>query len=497
MRQSSYKLGVSVAVIVGLFALRPAHAAEARTITFPVVGSVRYSNDFGAPRSGHTHEGNDLLGKKGQLLVAAVTGTVRFVPYPQPSYGWYVSISDDEGYEYNYLHINNDTPGTDDGQGGAAHAYAFGMERSWPVKAGQLIGYMGDSGNAEGTSPHLHFEIRTPDGEAINPFTSLNAAQHILAPSQRALREGEFIPFPSETVGSTIAAGQIFPDTAESEIVAGSGPGGRPRVRVFQPNGLRLRTLPVFPAEFKGGLDVATGDMNGDGTDEIIVGFGKGEKPRVQILNGDGVILKEFLAYKEKFRGGVNVSAADLNGDGIDEIVTGAGAGGGPDVRVFNGDGEYQWNFYAYTTRFYGGVDVAAIDATSTAPGKIITGPGPNGGPELRLFDRDGNMLMAAFAYDKTFRGGIRVAELPPQTVFDDSSIMVIPANGATARYREFSLDGTLQDEESVFERWWLGGYDVTSVDGVPYASTGRNRPSVIIPVDTNSGRNFFSDENL
>src|SRR5690349_14956320 len=91
-------------VAAGFLCLSPARAqAEQRDIVFPVIGSVRYSDDFGAPRSGgRTHEGNDLLGQKMMRLVAAVDGTIRFVAYPQPSYGYYVSIEDSAGYRYNY-----------------------------------------------------------------------------------------------------------------------------------------------------------------------------------------------------------------------------------------------------------------------------------------------------------------------------------------------------------------------------------------------------------
>src|SRR3990167_6722305 len=167
-------------VICLFFALAPltVTAAEIRDIIFPVIGSVSYTDDFGAPRSGHTHEGNDLLGSKGLPLIAAVDGTIRYVAWPEPDYGYYVSITDKDGYRYVYIHINNDTPGTDDGNGGGINAYAPYVESSYPVKAGQLIGWMGDSGNAESTTPHLHFEIRTPDGEAFSPYNSLQTAEH-------------------------------------------------------------------------------------------------------------------------------------------------------------------------------------------------------------------------------------------------------------------------------------------------------------------------------
>lgn len=149
---------------------------EIRAITFPTERTVTFTDDFGDARSAHLHEANDLIGKKMMPLYAAVDGRVRSINDPEESWGYAVTIQDEDGYTYHYLHINNDTPGTDDGNGGIEYAYAPGIVRGATVTKGQLIGWMGDSGNAENISAHLHFEIRMPDRTAINPYESLMAA---------------------------------------------------------------------------------------------------------------------------------------------------------------------------------------------------------------------------------------------------------------------------------------------------------------------------------
>ena len=87
-------------------------------------------------------------------------------------------LRDSEGWEYWYIHINNDTPGTDDGANPAEFNLRPGVKVGTKVFAGEWIAYMGDSGDAESTAPHLHFELHRPDGVAISPFDSLQAASH-------------------------------------------------------------------------------------------------------------------------------------------------------------------------------------------------------------------------------------------------------------------------------------------------------------------------------
>jgi len=151
-----------------------------RPIAFPVLGPVRYSNDFGACRDGcaRHHQGNDMIGVRMQPLLAAVDGTVTLLRYESVGISSVtIRITGDDGWYYNYFHVNNDTPGTDDGH--ATHEWQItpGLTVGSRVRAGQLVGYMGDSGNAEFSVPHLHFEIRTPDRTPVNPYYSLVAAQ--------------------------------------------------------------------------------------------------------------------------------------------------------------------------------------------------------------------------------------------------------------------------------------------------------------------------------
>lgn len=154
-----------------------AQEATIRDIEFPVDGPWKYISYFGDARSGgRTHEGVDIGADKMTPLVAAVDGYVSFITFEERSWGNAVFLRDADGYTYRYIHMNNDTPGTDDGEGGSLYAFAGTLLRGTQVVKGQLIGWVGDSGNAEETPPHLHFEIIAPGREVIDPLPSLEAA---------------------------------------------------------------------------------------------------------------------------------------------------------------------------------------------------------------------------------------------------------------------------------------------------------------------------------
>jgi len=172
-------------IITGLVALaivtfqspEPAIASSDFTIEyFPHADSTaEFHNDWGASRSGgRRHKGTDVFSDKLTPVRAIADGFVERVRQ-SPRSGWYVWISHADGYSSWYMHLNNDEPGTDNGRGGEEHAIAPGVEKGAFVQAGQIIGWVGDSGNAEHTRPHTHFELHR-DGTPINPYPFLAEA---------------------------------------------------------------------------------------------------------------------------------------------------------------------------------------------------------------------------------------------------------------------------------------------------------------------------------
>jgi murein DD-endopeptidase MepM/ murein hydrolase activator NlpD len=146
-------------------------------VVFPQdVSETYFSSTYGARRSGgRRHKGNDLMAPRMTEVYAVADGVVIHVDTNRLS-GRNVRILHEDGWTSYYVHLNNDTPGTDDGDAPWSLTVAPGIEVDSTVVSGQLIGWVGDSGNAEGSAPHTHFELHR-DGRAVDPYEILSEAQ--------------------------------------------------------------------------------------------------------------------------------------------------------------------------------------------------------------------------------------------------------------------------------------------------------------------------------
>ncbi len=148
--------------------------SEATITCFPhdLTHDLWFEDTWGAWRSGgRSHEGTDIMSPKGTPIRAIADGVVHTMGATSRS-GYYIVLVHDDGLMSYYIHLDNDTPGTDDGLGGPAAAFAPGLRQGSLVRAGDVIGYVGDSGNAEWTPPHTHFELHV-NGQPVNPHPYL------------------------------------------------------------------------------------------------------------------------------------------------------------------------------------------------------------------------------------------------------------------------------------------------------------------------------------
>ena len=204
--------------------------------------------------------------------------------------------------------------------------------------------------------------------------------------------------------------GRVMPSFS-GLFAVGAGPGAPPRVDVYDnTTGARLTQFQPFENTFTGGVTVAVGDVTGDLLPDLIVGASEGGGPRVQVYNGATLrtgfnaaasLIADFFAFESSQRGGVTVTTGRFFGTSFDEVVVGAGPGGGPRVRILDGQQillqgraytsnlpiDTVANFFAYEPTLRTGVNVAANPVTQTFSlySDLIVAPGSGGGPRVRV----------------------------------------------------------------------------------------------------------------
>ena len=216
---------------------------------------------------------------------------------------------------------------------------------------------------------------------------------------------------PSFAGGVRIAVGDVDGDGA-ADIITGTGAGAA-HVKVFSGRDQsQLRSFLPYGSGFSGGVFVAAGDVNGDGFADVITGADEGASPHVKVFDGKtGTEVHSFFAYPADFNGGVRVATGDVNGDGFADIITGAGPGAGAHVKVFDGVTHAEIRSFIAYGSFTGGVFVAGGDVNGDVLADIITGAGPGASSHVKVFDgRSGAGLHSFFAYSAGFAGGVRVA---------------------------------------------------------------------------------------
>jgi hypothetical protein len=264
--------------------------------------------------------------------------------------------------------------------------------------------------------------VATPQDFAV---AAAGGTVRLLAPDRT--ERFSVAPFGADFAGEVRSAVADFNGDGVADLVAGTGPGRATRVVVLDGKDRHeLFALDPFEASFTGGVFVAAGDVNGDGTPDLVVTPDEGGGPRVRVFSGNGFgQLADFLGIEDPdFRGGARPTLGDVNGDGRADLVIAAGFGGGPRVAAFDGTQlgptggpKLFGDFFAFEPGLANGVYVAAGDLDGDGFAEVVAGGGPGGGPRVAAFD--GKTLARTstpapradfFAGDANARGGVRVA---------------------------------------------------------------------------------------
>jgi len=303
------------------------------------------------------------------------------------------------------------------------------------------------AGDVVGTStPELVAGAATPSGAQVKVLDVQTGATAV-----------SLLPFGDGSFAPQVAVGDVNGD-GHADVVASAQTSGGTQVKAFDAvTGRQLSSFFVLEPGVVPGASLAAGDLDGDGSAEIVLGGGPTSTPwpptsngpdqRVVVYRTDGTLVGGFDAYPGVFQGGVRVAFGDLDRDGFRDLVTGPGPGLVPEVETFTQNwsddrdrGTRLSHFLAYEPGFRGGVSVAAGDVLGRRAAQIVTGPGAGRPADVRVFDSAG-VLQASFrAFEDAYTGGISVATGDLNA--DGTAEIVVGTLSGPARVRAFSAFG-------------------------------------------------------
>lgn len=330
--------------------------------------------------------------------------------------------------------------------------------------------------NVDGQRSTLERGIGITDSSGKTPDTYYpnSSKSTVSSGSPIVVADGtSFMAYASTLRGGFLSASGNVLSGGADEIVVGTDSGIAPEVRVLNGTGTLLGRFFAYSSTSRSGVRVNTCDVNGDGLDEIVAAQGSGALPVVKIFNGSGTLLNSFSVLDGKFQGGVFLSCGDIDGNGIQEIVVAAGKGGGAQIMVYDQTGHAWANFFAYDKSFRGGVRVATADMDDDGKDEIITGP-DLGAPHIQIFKIKTSSIVRLspgfFAFGTAYRGGVSVAGVD---IDGDGKKELVVAVGDNAQplVKVYNIREEIQTQFYAFATNFLGGVNVaggdTNGDGV------------------------------
>lgn len=295
--------------------------------------------------------------------------------------------------------------------------------------ASPIIAPIGDRAASEGQPMNFSVSASDPDGDAVNFSASdlpvgakFDAATQIFSWTPDYNQSGIYNVTFSASDGElsdfeTIAIAVSEKDPPPRGFAVGPLKSGGPHLRFFDFNGSLVEEFFAYERTLRGGLSFAIKDLDRDGATEIITGPGKGREPEVRIFKSDGARINQFMAYSNNFKGGVNIAAGDLDGNGQREIIT-SPRRGAPHIRIF-GLKNGEWlplnpGFFAYSKKMTYGVNIVAADLDGDGKDEIIATPNQAASPSIKVFglrdDKIKQIMPQIYAFDPSFKGGVNLS---------------------------------------------------------------------------------------
>jgi hypothetical protein len=265
--------------------------------------------------------------------------------------------------------------------------------------------------------------LRRKEARSIHDASYTNGTFFQTYTLEGARTQNGFFASRDDVSGSAAVAVADLDRDGSDDVVTGQA--GEIAIRFG--SGKVVRSKP-FGATYKGPISLAVGQTNRDAALEVVAVPAEGAPATVVVLNTRGEVLRRWLAYRKEFTGGATIAIGDLNGDGLNEIVTAPGRGGGPHVRIFRTDGVlWGGGFFAFDANESSGARVAMGDVNGDGRDEIVVGSGPGTVPRIRVYD-GAQVLRYSFALGAT-PSPVGVAPVVADTDGDGKAEILIPSS--------------------------------------------------------------------
>ncbi len=270
--------------------------------------------------------------------------------------------------------------------------------------------------------------------------------------------------FPTIAAGSSIAAGDLD-GYGEQEIVTGSPPGVRATVTVYHPDGTVIERFYPYGPGMKAGINVAVGDIAGDGFPRIVVAPRKGGGPQILMYSYEGRRQgPNIWAYSRRLSSGVNLAVGDADGDGRDEIIVGVGPGSAPHLTAFRNDGTRLWNTFPYELSYRSGLGVAMVDVDGNGTAEAIVAPQQKRKADIAVVDLATRTVRSTFRAFGSFGGGVSIAGFRAGGQAR-LAVGAGPGGGPSIRQYDLATGSVVGPHIQAFDASWRGGVTVVSID--------------------------------
>ncbi len=315
-----------------------------------------------------------------------------------------------------------------------------------------------DSARVSTTSVELSRQIT-----AAIAYTGADGSQPLKFSDAEGSILKELYPFAPYKIGYSIA----YSGKDRGMFVVGASAPGGPHVRMYDRTLTLKNQFFAYDKQFKGGVSVAIGDVDGDGEEDIITVPGPGGGPHVKIFDLYGNLKDHFFAYDRGSRFGLRVALADTDNDAIDEIIVTPAHDNVSDVRIFSARGVLKGQFFAQPKSVKGSSSLAAGDIDGDGTAEIITAPFEGSGtPTIKIFSAQGVLKRTITAFNPSFKGGV-VVSLVDLNGDGKMEIVAAPARAGGPHLRIFSYEGKLLSQFFGFANTYQKGLILGGISSI------------------------------